>query len=223
MALTLENWIAVATILLGNGVIAVIITGFISIRQKRTDYYREYYKTVIQKRIKAYELVDELMQNFKKSVASYTDLKYNKCYLFFLPSPGANTHNGMLEVHQQIEKVMVQNTWLSHKVSSSVSDINHLLNYIITYEPILQMGRDNSHYQNIGARYTLDLEKHKNIIERQLGIDWGRLHRKKGIKNIYQYDHSLTVKLKRLFKKKRPARTPRAAMNAATPIENVRR
>lgn len=218
MILTLENWIAVATILLGNGVIAVIITGFISVRQKRTDYYREYYKTVIQKRIRAYELVDELMQNFKKSVASYTANSYDKCYMFFLPSPGAPNHDGLLEVHKQIEKVMVQNTWLSHTVSGNVSEINHLLNYIMTHEPILEAGRDKSHYQNIGTRYTLALEKHKLIIEMQLGIDWTRLHMKKGIKNIYQYEHSLPVKLKRLFKKKKPLRTPRASTNAATPF-----
>lgn len=110
------------TALLASSVIAALlgglIAGFVTLRVARNQYVNDYYKTVVQRRLAAYEQLEYLITMLKTSVADDAD---NKVYhLLFSSGDGAKAYEAMLRVSSQ-------SMWLSDEVLQETIDLNRLL------------------------------------------------------------------------------------------------
>lgn len=110
------------TALLASSVIAALlgglIAGFVTLRVARNQYVNDYYKTVVQRRLAAYEQLEYLITMLKTSVADDAD---NKLYhLLFSGGDGPKAYEVMLHVSSQ-------SMWLSDEVVQEAIDLNRLL------------------------------------------------------------------------------------------------
>jgi len=108
--------------LFASSVIAAIfgglIAGFVTLRVARNQYVNDYYKTVVQRRLAAYEQLEYLITMLKTSVADDTD---NKVYhLLFSGGDGSKAYETMLRLSSQ-------SMWLSDEVAQEAVTLNRLL------------------------------------------------------------------------------------------------
>lgn len=133
--------IAVGGILLG-----AVVTGLYNLRSKRNEYANEYYKTVIQRRITAYEQLESLIVYFKASVVGTDNQAYH------LPFSGENAKE---ELFKRFFSVMSQDLWLSDDAFLKTRDLNYLL-FSMPETNAIEFGKQ--HYQAI-AQIRESLEK----------------------------------------------------------------
>ncbi len=109
------------TAILASSVIAAllggVIAGFVTLRVAKNQYVNDYYKTVVQRRLAAYEQLEYLITMLKTSVADDSD---NKVY-HLLFSSGDNT-----QAHEIMFRVSSQSMWLSDEVVDETITLNRL-------------------------------------------------------------------------------------------------
>lgn len=103
---------------LSGVLLAALIAGLYNLRAKRNEYINDYYKTVIQRRIAAYEQLESLIINFRMTVVD----KDNKPY--HLPFLGENHRE---DVFKGLFATMSQGLWLSDEAFEKTSELNYLL------------------------------------------------------------------------------------------------
>lgn len=108
--------------ILGSSLLAAIaggiIAGFFTLRVAHDKYVNDYYRTVVQRRLGAYEQLENLITTLKTSVA---DDKDNRVY-HLLFSSGDNT-----EAHKALFFILSQSMWLSDDVVNEAIALNRLL------------------------------------------------------------------------------------------------
>lgn len=110
------------TAILASSVVAALlgglIAGFVTLRVARNQYVNDYYKTVVQRRLAAYEQLEYLITMLKTSVADDSD---NKVY-HLLFAGGDN-----LKAFEILFRVSSQAMWLSDEVVDETVNLNRLL------------------------------------------------------------------------------------------------
>jgi hypothetical protein len=96
-----------------------LLTGVFNLRAKRNEYVNDYYKTVIQRRIAAYEQLESLIIAFKTAVVDQADMK-----AFHQPFSG-DSHRD--DIFTLIGSTLSQGLWLSDKAVQKTIDLNYLL------------------------------------------------------------------------------------------------
>ena len=108
--------------ILGSSFLAAIvggvIAGFFTLRVAHDKYVNDYYRTVVQRRLGAYEQLENLITMLKTSIA---DEKDNRVY-HLLFSGGDNT-----EAYKALFLVSSQSMWLSDDVVNETIALNRLL------------------------------------------------------------------------------------------------
>jgi hypothetical protein len=110
------------TAILASSVIAAllggVIAGFVTLRVAKNQYVNDYYKTVVQRRLAAYEQLEHLITMLKTSVADDND---NKVY-HLLFADGDNS-----KAFEVLFRVSSQSMWLSDEVVDETVNLNRLL------------------------------------------------------------------------------------------------
>jgi hypothetical protein len=157
-----------------GGLLVATITGLFSLRSKRNEYVNDYYKTVIQRRIAAYEQLESLIVAFKTSVFDENDKK-----LYHLPfSENNQTERALI----QLGSAMSQGLWISDESFSKVSDLNRLLFRMPDAQSeAITFGKE--HYQEIAelrdaleiilAADMLEMHKVEQFLTRKKKRKWG--------------------------------------------------
>lgn len=101
-----------------SGILGAFIAGLYNLRAKKLDYVNEYYKTVISKRIAAYEELEKLIVSLKTAILGKDNRPYHS--LFFGDDPWPNAYRLIFEA-------MSQALWLSDDVFQKIRDLNYLL------------------------------------------------------------------------------------------------
>src|ERR1017187_804264 len=101
-----------------GALLGTLITGFFSLRAKRVEYVNEYYKTVIQRHIAAYEQLENLIVAFKTSVVAKDNQPYHH------PFSGEKARDSVLI---QLRSAMSQGLWLSDEAFERTTELNYLL------------------------------------------------------------------------------------------------
>jgi hypothetical protein len=97
--------------------LGALIAGVFSLRAKQNEYVNDYYKTVIQRRIAAYEQLENLIIDFKSTVVSEDHKSYH------LPFSGEKAQEKLLI---RIFSVMSHGLWLSDEAFKKVQELNRL-------------------------------------------------------------------------------------------------
>lgn len=95
-----------------------LVAGVFTLRVAHDKYVNDYYRTVIQRRLSAYEQLENLITMLKTSVA---DDKDNRVY-HLLFSGGDN-----VEAHKALFLILSQSMWLSNDVIKETIALSRLL------------------------------------------------------------------------------------------------
>lgn len=95
-----------------------VITGLYNLRLKQNEYVNDYYKTVTNKRLEAYEKLEELIVALKIAVVDEDGRPYHQLF--------ASTENWTY-AFAIIGNVMSKTLWLSEEAFTKTRDLNYLL------------------------------------------------------------------------------------------------
>lgn len=129
-------------------ILGALIAGAVTLLAKRNEYANDYYKTVIKRRITAYEQLENLIVALKTAVVDDDRRTYH--FLF-------SYDDGLLRAYQLVQAVMSQGMWLTLDTFKKVRDLNYL---IFSFNPDLgaTIASAKEHYVKI-AEIRSDLER----------------------------------------------------------------
>jgi hypothetical protein len=113
-----QLWLAVLSSSVISGTIGALIAGWFNLRSKHTEYANMYYKMVLEKRIKAYEAVEYLINQIKIAVV---DTDNRPCHLLF------SKDNDHANVYKTLAYGMPDALWLSDDLFEATRDLNILV------------------------------------------------------------------------------------------------
>lgn len=112
------TWTLVLTSSVIAAVLGGLLSGFITLRVARNQYLNDYYKTVLNRRLTAYEHLEHLITMLKTSVADDNDRRVY--HLLF-------SSGDSLEMFKTLFLVSSQSMWLSNDVVEETISLNRLL------------------------------------------------------------------------------------------------
>jgi hypothetical protein len=116
--MTSDLWLAVLSSSVISGVLGALVAGWFNLRSKRTEYANTYYKLVLEKRIKAYEGVERLINQIKIAVVDTDNRPYH--VLFSRDDDHANVYKALIER-------MPDALWLSDDLFDLTRELNVLV------------------------------------------------------------------------------------------------
>jgi hypothetical protein len=128
-------------------IVGAIVTGLYALRAKRNEYVNEYFKTVLARRVAAYEQLEKLVLGLRTCVVEEED---NRPYHYVFASD-----DGWESAFDLLGKAMSQGLWLSDEVWTRLRDLNILLFRMTKPANLKEFGR--TIYQEI-ALLRSDLE-----------------------------------------------------------------
>jgi hypothetical protein len=151
------GWAIIASSL-ASGIVGAIIVGMYNLRIKRNEYANDYYKTIITRRIGAYEQLEKLVVAIKTAV---TDENDNEPYhlLFSKDDDWQSAYNLLFNV-------MSQALWLSNEAFEKTRDLNYRIFRRRPEGGAIEFGKQN--YQFIATL--------RSELERILADDMLALH-----------------------------------------------
>lgn len=160
--MTEQLWLVVLSSSVISGVLGALIAGVYALRSKRNEYLNDYYKTVIHRRLAAYEQLECLIVALKTAVLDNDNRPY---HLLFSKDDDCESANELLA------NVMSQGLWVSEEAFEKTRDLNYL---VFKLNPsggsVIEFGK-----QNYEAIATLRAE-----LERILVTDMLELHDVRG-------------------------------------------
>lgn len=136
--------------LLSTSAIAALIGAFTALRVAPNTYVNEYYKTIIGKRIVAYEHLETLIVGLKTCVVDESD---HRPYHLMLAS---EENEAWERVFVVLGDVMAQGLWLTDETFQKTRDLNLLLFHQNKPASVIEFAKKN--YQAI-ATLRADLER----------------------------------------------------------------
>ena len=140
-------WISGGCALFG-ALVGSLVSGYFTLRAKRTEYLNDFYKIVIAKRVEAYERVEALIQSFKSTVVDEDNLSYHR------PFSAEMWHMDSL---MRMGAAMDSGLWLSDEMFDAVQKLNYL-QFRIPENPNERILFGKKHYMEI-ANMRESLEK----------------------------------------------------------------
>jgi hypothetical protein len=148
--------------ILSASVVAALVAGAFTLVVNRNEYANEYYKTVVARRVHAYEMVEALIVELRTSVIGEED---NRPYHLVFSSE----EKGFDQVFALLHQAMSEGLWLSDEIFEKVRDLNYLVFHVTKPSSVIAFGKEN--YQRIA---TLRAE-----LERLVARDMMTLHKVK--------------------------------------------
>ncbi len=129
-----------------GALLGTVVAGLFGLRAKQKEYVNDYYKTVMQRRIGAYEQLEIAINSFKTSVVDKDNRPYH------LPFT-----TDKLDAFLPLHSAMSQGLWLSERSFDKLRE----LNYLLFGSPDTEVNRikfGKEHYQTI-AKIREELER----------------------------------------------------------------
>jgi hypothetical protein len=153
-------WLTILLSWLGSGFLSALVAGVYNLRAKRNEYVNDYYKTVITRRIAAYEKVEVLIIQLKAAVADVGD---NRPYhLMFSSENDEDWQRSWMLLHE----AMSQGLWLSDGLFAKLRELNILAFHYDRPSSVIEFGKKN--YQALALL--------RNELETMLAKDMLHLH-----------------------------------------------
>ena len=150
-----------------TAVVSAIVTNFFLWWQKRNDYKRDYYKKVVDKRIKAYEQVEALAACFDHQTTNlYTNQKWLACCI---------TLEAAKTTFKMIEDVEKHGLWLSEECNQCITNINKTLMPLFYFDDKQEEAFKNERFKLSIDMYE-DMVKHRENLRKIISNDMMNLH-----------------------------------------------
>jgi hypothetical protein len=114
----MDLWVVVLSSTVVSGVISAIISGWVSLRSKKSEYAHQYYKLVLERRIGAYEEVERLIAAIKVAVVD----KDQRPYHFLFSKEGGHS-----DVYKMLHGTMANSLWLTDDLFELTRKLNMLV------------------------------------------------------------------------------------------------
>jgi hypothetical protein len=128
-------WITILISWLGSGFLTAILTGLYALRSAQNEYVNEYYKTVIKRRIAAYEKIDVLIAWLKASVLSAEGKPYHIIF-------HSTEEHDWLQPYGLVTDALSQGLWLSDEVFKKTRELSDLMFHLEKYD-MVEFGKKN--------------------------------------------------------------------------------
>jgi hypothetical protein len=151
-------WISGGCALLG-ALAGSMVSGYFTLRAKRSEYLNDFFKIVICKRVEAYEHLEALIQAYKSAVIDTDKQPYH--------SPFA-TSNQHMESLLRMGAAINSGLWLTDATFDSLQQINYIQ---------FRIPEDEEDRIRFGKEHYRELAKLRDTLERQLAADMLDLHR----------------------------------------------
>lgn len=151
-------WLAILSSSVISGVLSACILGYYNLRAKQHEYINDYYKTVIARRIAAYEQLENLIVNLKTCVLDTDNKPY---HLLF------SQDDDWKSAYHLLMNAMSHALWLSEGAFEKIRDLNYLIfNPRCDKSGVIKFGKTN--YESIAEL--------RAELERILALDMLELH-----------------------------------------------
>jgi|GEM_PF-1162227 len=161
---------SIITLLLSSSLLTAILTSVANWYINRNNYRNDYYKKLLDKRLKAYEEVEALISKIKPLV--HLD-DGSVCNIFL--SCGKEGFDDFL---LQIGMANISSFWLSDKTSGTITELNvYLLNNILDESDEQNI---NAHLEQLGIKHREEIKRTRKPLEEILKEDLNQLHDIKG-------------------------------------------
>jgi hypothetical protein len=144
---------------LAGVLLAALMGGLYTLRVKRNEYINDYYKTVIQRRITAYEQLENLVVEFKVAVVDKDNKPYH--FAFSRENPKASTLTRFYFLTSQA-------LWLSDDALVQTRELNYLL---------FRMPDTEAEAIDFGKQHYQDIARRREALENILAADMLELHK----------------------------------------------
>lgn len=131
----MQNWI---TVIISSALVSALVSGITTYLIEKRKYKQEYWKFVINKRLKTYEEIEKIITYFNT-----THFNYNKpCHLAFL---NIETFNNL---QMELSQISFKRNWISPKLYEKITTFNHMCIGLntkekLTNEMITKFGTNN--------------------------------------------------------------------------------
>ena len=156
------GWVTIVVSWIGSGFLSAIVAGFYNVWATRNQYENDYYKTVISRRLLAYEKVELLIVWLKGAVLDTDGKPYHVVF-------SDTSQEGWKRPWGLVTDLLNHGLWLSDEVFKKARELSDLMFHLDRENPI-EFGK--RHYETI-AKIRADLE-------RLLARDLLKLHDVKG-------------------------------------------
>lgn len=142
--MTPEIWLAVLSSSVVSGILGALIAGWFNLRSKHTEYANTYYKIVLEKRVKAYEGVERLINQIKVAVVDTDNRPYH--ILFSKDDDHCNVYKALMEG-------MPDSLWLTDDLFELTRALNVLVySKVPDGSGLIEFGK--THYREIAELRT---------------------------------------------------------------------
>lgn len=152
--------------------IGVLVSAFVayltSIIVQRNGFRNDYYKTILDKRIEAYQFVDTQLMQLRMTLFDDDDQK--QFHLIF-----GDNGKTFFEFHKNMNLTSVRSIWFSEEMLKSFSKLNTLF-----YEISVIISDDPNVSERIGKQYFEEIMTAQRDVSRIMVADIGNLHDIKG-------------------------------------------
>ncbi|MDY3338743.1 hypothetical protein PG279_06075 [Riemerella anatipestifer] len=124
-----------------SGIISAIVSYIISVRLKNIDYKNEYYKKILDKRLDAYQYLENQIAVMKTTVMDDED---GKAYHFVL----GKGREGVVEFHRNLLLAMSYSLWINDKTVKVMEELNqcfYLISLIDNKNEIISRAKRDYH------------------------------------------------------------------------------
>ncbi len=143
-----------------SALIGGVVAGSFVLRAKQAEYVNDYYKTVINRRLAAYEQLERLIIELKTSIVEEIDKRpYHRLF-------SSESDDTWPRAFFLLNRVMDQGLWLSDEAFIATRDLNYLLFRFTKPTSVIEFAKNN--YQ---AMATI-----RDRLERLLAKDMLNLH-----------------------------------------------
>lgn len=145
------SWASIIVSLLGSAVISATVTGMFNLRSKQKEYINDYYKIVLQKRIIAYEQLENFVLHLKLTVYDIGDQPYHLCL---------KDKNSVEEIYENLLLVLTQSLWISNKAFTKTREFNSIF-----YKVLTEFDNENIDTATLGKKYYENVANLRTDIE----------------------------------------------------------
>lgn len=133
--MTDQLWIAILSSSLLSGVIGALIAGVFSLRGKRNDYANDYFKTIIKRRLDAYEKLELLINALKTCVLDDDNRPYHGVF---------SNEATWTDIYKLFLESTSHPLWLSDEVFEKTRELNLMILHASSNKrELVEFGKSN--------------------------------------------------------------------------------
>ncbi|BBU71475.1 hypothetical protein ICHIJ1_13940 [Fluviibacter phosphoraccumulans] len=133
--MTDQFWLTILSSSLISGIIAAVIAGVFSLRGKQSEYVNDYFKTIVVRRLEAYESLEQLINSLKLSVLDDDHQLYHQVF---------SNEAAWKDIYRRLLVATAHPLWLSNEVFAKTRELNIMLLQASTHNrDLVEFGKSN--------------------------------------------------------------------------------